>query len=79
MQDIFTLNPNATVIDIKDAIYARMNKVKAILICAMFATEVLQKDPRSGAHSLYHALWAADDNLEEMEVLLNQLEKQRYN
>lgn len=79
MQDIFVLNPNATAIDLKDAIYTRINKAKAILTCVMFAAEVLQRDPHLGAHSLYHALWAADDNLKEMETLLTQLENRNYN
>lgn len=75
MQHIFTFNPNATIIDLKDAIYTRINKAKAILTCVMFATEALQKDPKLGLHSLYHTLWAADDCLEELEKLFQQLEE----
>ena len=75
MQEIFTLNPSIAAIDLKDAIYCRINKTKAILTCVMFAAEFLRDDMEVDNHTLYNALWIADDCLNELGVLFQRLEE----
>lgn len=74
MQDIFSLNPNVSAIDLKDAIHCRINKTKAILTCVMFSSEFVRSDMSIDNHTIYHALWAADEYLDELEKIFQQLE-----
>ena len=70
MRDFFLLKPDMPAVDLKDAIHSHLNKTKAILTCAMFATEFIRDDVKLDDHTLYHVLWAADDYLEDIETLL---------
>lgn len=71
-----TLSPiscNASFINLKDAIHGKIQKSKAILTSVMFATEFIRNDMALDTHTVYHALWAVDDYLENIETLLEQL------
>lgn len=59
--------------DPKDIIYQNLQKSKAILTCVMFANESLCKDASLGNTTIYHALWAVDGYLEEIESMFDQL------
>lgn len=69
MNAVFTFNPATTVPDIKDAIDEKFRKIKGILNCLIFALEFTQEDQRLDASSAYHALWAIDGFLEEIDYL----------
>lgn len=61
--------------DLKDQIYEKIAKAKSVLTCVMFATEFIRDDMVLDKRTLYHALWATDGYLEELEMLFNQLEE----
>lgn len=69
MNKIFTLNSSCTTINIKDAIDERFNKIKGILNCLIFALEFTQDDQELDSSSAYHALWAIDGLLDEINCL----------
>jgi hypothetical protein len=75
MHDPFIFNSDVSVIDLKDAIHSRISKAKAILTCVMFASEFVRDDMTMDDHAVYHALWAADDYLEELDMLFQRLEE----
>ena len=75
MQDLFTLRADAAKIDLTDAIHSRFNKTKAILTSIMFSLEFIRDDMKLDNSTIYHALWAADGYLEELEVLFQRLEE----
>jgi hypothetical protein len=74
MENLSSHNTSLSSIDIKDAIFSKMQQSKAIITCVMFATEFIRDDMRLGNATLYHALWAVDHYLEELGLLLEQLE-----
>ncbi len=75
MDNLFTLNPTAEILDIKDGIDERINKAKGILNCLMFAIEHITSNKELNNNSTYHALWAVDGFIDE----INCLEKKIYN
>lgn len=75
MKQLFTINSDATVANLKDAIHGTLKKTKAILTCIMFSTEFIRDGLELDEHTLYHALWAADDYLDDLQLLLNRLER----
>jgi hypothetical protein len=72
MQDVFILDANADPINIKDSIHSRINKAKAITTSVMFALDHLN-GASSDRCTLYHALWAIDGYLEQLDKLFQQL------
>ncbi len=72
MENLYLLSLSATSVELQDAICARINKSKAILTCLMFAAGYRGSSNVDG-HTIYHALWAVDQYLEEMDVLFRQL------
>lgn len=74
MKNFFTVKPETTKVDLKDAIYSHLNKSKAILTTTMFAIEFIRDDMTLDNHTLYNALWAVDDYLEELDLLFQRLE-----
>jgi hypothetical protein len=66
MDNIFVLNPSATVLNIRDAIDERLIKAKSIATC------LLSQDSThyESSYTLLHgAIWAIDDYLDEIEYL----------
>lgn len=76
MQDIFSLNPNLALDEVKDAIFSRINKTRAILTSVMFA--VIKDSSMLDNSTLYHALWAADDFIGDLDMLFKHLETFRH-
>ena len=62
-----------TVAEIQDKIETHFHKIKATLTCIMFALDWLSTGIPSDKHTLYHALWAVDDHLVELDNLFQQL------
>jgi hypothetical protein len=73
MENFSVSNPSFSSINIKDAIFSKMQQSKAILTCVMFATEFIRDDMQLGNATLYNALWAVDHYLEELGLLFEQL------
>jgi hypothetical protein len=73
MDTLSTTGCNPSFFDLKDAIHGKLQKSKAILTAIMFATEFIHEDMALDNHTVYHALWAVDDYLENIESLLEQL------
>jgi hypothetical protein len=72
MNDIFILNPDATELDIKDAIDERITKAKAIgtkLLTNIQDKEIL--DPEL----LRSVIWTINDFLEEIDFLYQKIAK----
>ena len=63
--------PNRAVI--QDSIIEKISKAKSILTCIMFSAEFLREDMEIDNHTFYHALWAVDEYLEELEKLFEQI------
>ena len=74
MENLFLLNPNSTGLDLKDALYTKIQKSKAVMTCIMFAAQFVRGEMELDNNTLYHALWAVDD-LEELGLLFEQLKK----
>lgn len=72
MEKIFVLNPNLNLLNIKDAIEERLNKMKGILNCLMFANI---QDEELDCDTTYHALWAMDGFLDEINYLKRKLDE----
>lgn len=70
-----TFNSLSDLSSFKDQMNEKIIKAKSILTCIMFAIEYVRDDIKLNNYTLYNALWVADDYLEELEMLLNQLEK----
>lgn len=66
-------NPSFSSINIKDVISSKIQQSKAILTSVMFATEFIPAEMALDSHTIYHALWAVDDYLADIELLFNQL------
>jgi hypothetical protein len=64
---------NSSPLNLKDTTYHNLQKSKAILTCVMFATEFIRDDMALDNQTIYHALWAVDDYLENIETMLEQL------
>ena len=75
MENLFILNPNSSCLDLKDALYVKIQKSKAVLTCIMFAVQFIRGEVELDNNTLYHALWAVDDYLEELGLLFEQLKK----
>ena len=58
------LNTVVSHADLNDALFCKLQKSKAILTAIMFAGERIE------SNTVYGALWAVDDYLEEIEALL---------
>lgn len=69
MENLYTLSPSVTSVQLQDAIYARIHKSKAILTCLMFVSSHTRRGDSVDHHAIYHVLWAADQYLEELESL----------
>lgn len=69
MEKYFILNPQINLSNIQDAIDERLDKIKGILNCLIFALEFTQSDQQLDNYSAYHALWAIDGYLEEINCL----------
>jgi hypothetical protein len=79
MQNLYVVNPNASAGELKEAIHRMLKQAKAILTSVMFAEEHIRRDKELDNSTIYYALWAADCKLEELERLLNQLERTEPN
>jgi len=62
-------------LEIKDAIYTKIQKSKAVITSVMFATEFIHNDMKLDNNAIYHASWVVDDYLEELDLLFRRLEK----
>lgn len=58
--------------DLKEAIYIKIQKSKAIITSTMFATELICDEIGGDNRTVFYALWAADDCLESIEKLLEE-------
>jgi hypothetical protein len=58
---------------IKDQTYEKINKAKSVLTCVMFATEFVRDEMVVDNNTIYHALWAVDEYLDELEKLFQQI------
>ncbi len=76
MEQFSHSNPSTSYIDICDTIYSKIQKSKAILTSVMFATEFIRDDVALDNSTIYHALWAVDDYLEDIEMLLDKFRTQ---
>lgn len=63
-----SLSPN-----LRDSIYSKIQKSKAILTAVMFATEFIRNEMSLDNQTIYHALWAVDDYLIEISDLFDRL------
>jgi hypothetical protein len=68
MENPFTCISSSN-IPIKDAIFSKMQQSKAILTCIMFAIEFVRDDMAIDNSTIYNALWAVDDCLENIGLL----------
>lgn len=75
MEPLFAPDAAVETAQIRDTIHVKINKAKGILTCAMFAIDALKIDPPLKDVSLYYAMWAAEDCVENVADLLKQLEK----
>lgn len=66
MAEIFIINPEATKLDIEDAINERLTKAKAITIKLLDNNA----DEIGDNELLYDVVWTASDLLEEIELLI---------
>jgi len=66
MDNIFSLKPSITPLEIKDAIDERLIKARAIANC-LLAQDYSYNEPSSSA--IHGAVWAIDDYLREIECL----------
>jgi hypothetical protein len=71
MGDIFIFNPNATILDIKDAIDERVTKAKAI--SSRLLTQINNGSEAIDQEVLYSIVWAMNDLLEEAAFLCQKL------
>lgn len=69
MEKIFILNPAINNLVIQDAVEERINKMKGVLNCLIFSLEFTQEDQELDSTSAYHALWAIDGFLDEINCL----------
>lgn len=69
MEKLFILNPAANTTDLIDAIDEKISKIKGILNCVIFALEFSDSDDKLDHSSAYHALWAIDGFLDEVNCL----------
>lgn len=69
MEKYFIVNPQATSLNIQDAIDEKLDKIRGILNCLIFAIEFTQEDQELDSSSAYHTLWAIDGFLEEINCL----------
>lgn len=75
MEQLNHLNAEVSSADLNDAIYSKLQKSKAILTSVMFASEFIRSDTTVlDNHTIYHALWAVEEYLAEIENLLHQSE-----
>lgn len=72
MNDIFILNPEATELDIKDAIDERISKAKAL--GAKLLSNIQGKDTLD-SEMLYSVIWTINDFLEEIDFLYQKITK----
>lgn len=75
MEQFRKINSTASYIDLKDAIYNKFKKSKAVLTSLMYATEFIHPDMMLDNTTVYNTLGVVDDYLEELELLFEQLEK----
>ncbi len=66
MQYHSNINPNSDSLYLKDQIFEKLHKAKAVLTCIMFAAEFVRGETEIDNHTLYHALWAVDEYLEQL-------------
>ncbi len=62
-------NPAIDLIDLKDKIYEKITKAKAVISCIMFAVEFVRDEVEIDNHTLYHALWVVDEYLDDLKRL----------
>jgi len=74
MDNIFTLNPSITPLEVKDAIDERLIKARAIANCLLSQDNAYHEPSYSALHG---AIWAIDDYLDEIEQLGNRLNKMK--
>jgi hypothetical protein len=74
MENPFILNPTITITNLKDAIAERIDKIRGILNCVMFAIEFTNDYDELDSSSAFHALWAIDGLLEETDCLRTKLD-----
>lgn len=75
MENLFVSAHDHTSMAIRDAIYSKIQQSKAILTCIMYSTKFVRSDIELDQTTLYHALWAVEDYLEELDSLFQELEK----
>lgn len=73
MDNAFVYNTELYQTQIQDTIQDRINKAKAVITCLMFSVEFLNEDVSLDNSTIFHALWAVDGFLEEIELLQNKL------
>lgn len=70
MDKVFILNPESTVLDLQDGIQARLAKIKGLNY--FIATVLLESEPPI-EHLTANAVLAADDLVDEVEILYQKL------
>ena len=77
MQDLYIINPNASTIEIREAINLSIKEAKAILTAIIFAEENIGRGRELNSSVICCALWAVGSKLEQLEKLFAQLELAR--
>ena len=66
-------NPKHVLIKLEDQTHEKIAKAKSILTCVMFSTGFVRNEMELDSNTLYHALWAIDEYLDELNLLFQQL------
>ena len=66
-------NPKHTIINLEDQTHEKIAKAKSILTCVMFSTGFVRNEMELDNNTLYHALCAIDEYLDELNLLFQQL------
>ena len=72
MDDIFIINPNANILEMRDAVDDRLNKAQAVVDCLLAGNSGGDIELRDKI--ICKAIWAIKDYLSEIELLLRGLE-----
>ena len=74
MDNVFIINPSASLFEIKDSIHAKLIKVRSIISCLFIAIHN-NEDSAIRTETINEVLLVAEDYLEELDVLQTALDK----
>ncbi len=73
METLQLSNPKHVIIHLEDQTREKITKAKSILTCVMFSTQFVRNEMELDSNTIYHALWAIDEYLDELDLLFQQL------